>query len=190
MALTTEQIHAAADKIDAQGLRPTLAAVRQLLGTGSFSTIQMAMKSWESKANGEGNEAEEMPETPDAVSAAAERFTAEIWRIAERLAGERYQAERAEAQQAVEAARLEAAQAAETADELAAQLDAEKREREQAQNEVKRIEQLLKNAEISLAQAQAAADTYKTLADERVYSIQALEKALKKPSTPAKKSAS
>ncbi|MBK5936828.1 DNA-binding protein, partial [Halorhodospira halophila] len=36
MAITTEQIHAAADAITARGERPTLTAVRRELGGGSF----------------------------------------------------------------------------------------------------------------------------------------------------------
>ena len=44
--LTVEEIHAAADGLDAQGLRPTLQAVRKALGRGSFTTISAAMSSW------------------------------------------------------------------------------------------------------------------------------------------------
>ena len=46
MALTVAQIHQAADEIDAEGQRPTLAAVRKRLGSGSFTTISEAMASW------------------------------------------------------------------------------------------------------------------------------------------------
>ena len=46
MAITTPDIHAAADKIAAQGTTPTLAAVRSALGGGSFTTISEAMKEW------------------------------------------------------------------------------------------------------------------------------------------------
>ena len=51
MALTVAQIHQAADELDAEGIRPTLAAVRKRVGSGSFTTISEAMTSWRT-ANG------------------------------------------------------------------------------------------------------------------------------------------
>lgn len=47
MALTTEAVHQAADKLTEQGIKPTLAKVREALGgKGSFTTIGEAMKTW------------------------------------------------------------------------------------------------------------------------------------------------
>ena len=46
MAITTADIHAAADRIAEAGQQPTLAAVRSALGGGSFTTISEAMKGW------------------------------------------------------------------------------------------------------------------------------------------------
>ena len=46
MALTTQDIHAAADRLQEQGIKPTLAEVRKALGGGSFTTISDAMQSW------------------------------------------------------------------------------------------------------------------------------------------------
>ncbi|MCG3810126.1 DNA-binding protein [Psychrobacter sp. Ps4] len=46
MALTTEGIHAAADKLQANGTTPTQTKVREALGGGSFSTIGEALKTW------------------------------------------------------------------------------------------------------------------------------------------------
>jgi hypothetical protein len=43
MAITIQDIHAAADKIADAGEAPTLAAVRKALGGGSFTTISEAM---------------------------------------------------------------------------------------------------------------------------------------------------
>ena len=46
MALTIQDIHAAADQLQEQGVKPTLAEVRKALGGGSFTTISDAMQSW------------------------------------------------------------------------------------------------------------------------------------------------
>lgn len=53
MAITTLDIHAAADKIAAQGVAPTLAAVRSALGGGSFTTIERAMEGMEGQPAGQ-----------------------------------------------------------------------------------------------------------------------------------------
>ena len=54
MAITREQIWAAADEIDAAGQNPTLAAVRKAVGGGSFTTIQDAMTEWKAKKAAKG----------------------------------------------------------------------------------------------------------------------------------------
>lgn len=46
MAITKQDIHAVADQIAADGGSPTLAAVRRVLGGGSFTTISEAMQEW------------------------------------------------------------------------------------------------------------------------------------------------
>ena len=49
MAITTADIHTAADRIAESGQQPTLAAVRSALGGGSFTTIQDGMTEWKAK---------------------------------------------------------------------------------------------------------------------------------------------
>ena len=46
MAITTEQIHATADQLASEGIKPTQTAVRERLGGGSFTTIVEALKTW------------------------------------------------------------------------------------------------------------------------------------------------
>lgn len=49
MAITIKDIWAVADSLDAEGIKPTLQAVRKKLGGGSFSTISDAMTEWKAK---------------------------------------------------------------------------------------------------------------------------------------------
>lgn len=49
MAITKQDIWRAADELDAEGIRPTLAAVRKKLGSGSFTTISDAMAEWKNR---------------------------------------------------------------------------------------------------------------------------------------------
>lgn len=121
MAITKDQIFAAADEIDAAGQNATLAAVRKALGGGSFTTISESMTEWKAR-----KAAKESPLREPAPSVVADRLAelgAEIWSCALELANGRLATER----EALEAARtqLEAdkAEAAELADQVTVELE-------------------------------------------------------------------
>ena len=46
MSITKEHIYAVADVLNKEGIKPTLAAVRRRLGSGSFTTISEAVNEW------------------------------------------------------------------------------------------------------------------------------------------------
>ena len=73
MAITAEQIFAVADELDAAGQNPTLAAVRKILGGGSFTTISEAMTEWKAR-----KAAKETPLREPAPTMLAERLTASL----------------------------------------------------------------------------------------------------------------
>lgn len=125
MAITTAQIHAAADQIDKEGKRPTLAGVRTVLGGGSFSTIQAAMATWKKKEEEEEGPAEPVPED---VAEEGGRAIAALWQLAEKHAATAYDMEREEAQFELGRMRGELNDAITAADEQAAK--AEKMEEE------------------------------------------------------------
>lgn len=124
MAISRDQIWAAADELDAAGKPPTLAAVRKAVGGGSFTTIQDAMTEWKAK-----RQARETPIKEPAPQALTDRLGevgAEIWSMALQLANARLAADREtlEADRVqIEAGRQEAA---DLADQLNEELDAEK----------------------------------------------------------------
>lgn len=91
MAITTAQIHQAANQINKEGKRPTLAGVRTVLGGGSFSTIQEAMKTWKSADDLNEIEATEVPEE---ITSAIEPMIAKVWELAEQIAGHKFDQER------------------------------------------------------------------------------------------------
>jgi Plasmid replication region DNA-binding N-term len=62
MAITRESIWTAADQLDAEGDRPTLAAIRKKLGGGSYSTISEAMTEWHARRTQKAVQAEPVPE--------------------------------------------------------------------------------------------------------------------------------
>lgn len=126
MAISTADVHAAADTLTAQGKRATLAAVRAALGGGSFSTIGEALKSW----NAPAAQSPQTPAIPEAITAGAARMAAALWtqateqaqqgiRDAQDELEQQRAALEAQRQEAVEAADALAAQLAETRQELA-----------------------------------------------------------------------
>ena len=124
MAITTQDIHAAADRLAAEGQQPTLAAVRSALGGGSFTTISEAMKVW--KAAQQSATAPIREVAPAAVAERMAEVAGEVWSIAQGMANDRLASER----EALDAARQEMeqaqAEAAELADQLASDLDTAK----------------------------------------------------------------
>ena len=77
MAITTADIHAAADRIAEAGQQPTLAAVRSALGGGSFTTISESMKAW--KAAQQTAAAPMREAAPAAVTERMGELAAEVW---------------------------------------------------------------------------------------------------------------
>jgi chromosome segregation ATPase len=113
MAITAEQIWAAADALDAAGQSPTLAAVRKAVGGGSFTTISEAMAQWRTRKTDKSTPLRE-PAPPLVMERLAE-VGADIWAAALDLANARLNSEREALEVAraeLEASRLEAAQLA------------------------------------------------------------------------------
>lgn len=122
MAITKDQIFQAADQLTTAGESATMAAVRKLLGGGSYTTINEALKEWKAKQQATATPLREP--APEGISKRLDDLGAEVWAIALELANARLTSER----EALEATRvtLETAQqeATELADQLSAELEA------------------------------------------------------------------
>lgn len=146
MALTTEAIHAAADKIAERGERPTLAAVRAALGGGSFTTISEALKVWREEQ--EAEHALVHVDLPDSVADRMEAATASLWQAAVEEAERRLTAERDALAEAREAAAAEVAEAKEAVTTLEREADA-------AAQQIERLTAALADAEARAKKAEA-----------------------------------
>lgn len=104
MTLTSERIHAVADQLSDSGVKPTLAAVRKALGSGSFTTIGEAMKSW--RQDNEQEEVLQQVDLPGGIDDRLKSLGAEIWQTAIGLANDRLSKER----ELLETARQDVAQ--------------------------------------------------------------------------------
>ena len=119
MAITKNQIFQVADQLTVAGESVTLAAVRKLLGGGSYTTINEALKEWKAK-----QQVAVMPlrePAPEGISKRLDEVGAEVWAIALELANARLTSER----EALEATRQQLETAQQEATELADQLSAE-----------------------------------------------------------------
>ena len=87
MAITKDQIHQAADQLTAAGEAATMAAVRKLLGGGSYTTINEALKEWKAKQQATVTPIREP--APEGISKRLDDVGAEIWAIALELANAR-----------------------------------------------------------------------------------------------------
>lgn len=151
MALTTQDIHATADALAEQGIKPTLAEVRKSLGGGSFTTISEAMKSWRQEQQTE--QQLQRVDLPNSINERLQSLGADVWQSAINIANERLTAERealavaqnkaqAEIDEAQEAVRtLESEQA-----ELLEQLDAQQATAEQATDDATQSRTALETA--------------------------------------------
>lgn len=191
MAVNQERVNVVCNELASAGKKPTLAAVRDAMGEGSYSTIGPMIQKWKA-GRGEiaGGDAVAVS-VPDALQLAGGRMMAEVWAMAERLATERLAAERAamDAERAAMAAELEAAYG--ELESLREELAAEKTLVQEAAERVKAAESKASETEVrwqktcvSLERATAEAAAYK-LAIEK-FNPKALQEQPKKPA-PGKK---
>lgn len=92
MAITTQDIHATADKLAEQGIKPTLAEVRAALGGGSFTTIGESMKTWRQEQ--QADQQLQQVDLPNSINERLQALGAEMWQSANSVANERLAAER------------------------------------------------------------------------------------------------
>ena len=129
MAITIQQIHATADQLQEQGIKPTLAEVRKALGGGSFTTISEAMKSW--RQDNQEEEQLRQIELPSGIAERLQALGADMWQTAIDIANDRLVKERealegikAKAQEAVKTLESEQANLLLELDEVTATAEA------------------------------------------------------------------
>jgi colicin import membrane protein len=120
MAVTKEQVFAAADQIATAGQRPTLEAVRQVTG-GSYTTISPALNEWKARQATTATPLREP--APQVVADRLAEVGAEIWSLALELANARLSGEREALEKARAELEADRAEATELADRLTGQLE-------------------------------------------------------------------
>jgi len=147
MKASKEQVFRAAELLLKSGDKPTLAAVRNVLGGGSYTSIQEGLAEWKAQ------QASRQAASEAAPASIAERlgaFGIEIWRLASEQATARLEAEREGLEQTRAALELERLEAAELADKLAAEV-------EQLKTQLAEQSQQAQAAELAASEALAQA---------------------------------
>lgn len=117
MALTKDIIWKAADELDAEGIKPTLAAVRKRLGgVGSFTTIQDAMSEWKTHKQLAAQLYVEPP--PQAVLELVSTLASEVWTVARLTADQALEGSRQKMAEETAQLREETAEAIALADSM------------------------------------------------------------------------
>lgn len=170
MAITTEQIHAIADQLAQQGIKPTQTNVREALGGGSFTTIAEALRTWRQEQ--ETVTQLQAVVIPQDITDRTQTLTAQIWETAQQLANERLAKEREalehkealmtaeveEAQQIVKTIEAEQAEITAQLDELTNKATAGAEQLEQEQDHNRRQAEQIKQLETQLKAQQERAD--------------------------------
>lgn len=154
-AAQQQRIIEAAEKLTGEGVEnPTNDQVREAMGGGSIADISPVMRTWREKQK---QTTTTLLQMPDSLKTAATRFAAEMWRTAD-----------AEAQKEIEAVRTE----------VSGQLTVVTAERDEALQEVVRLEQIIKERDSAISglkselekekeQSRAGEKTAQNLAAER-----------------------
>jgi len=157
MAITTQQIHAIADQLHEQGIKPTLAEVRKALGGGSFTTISEAMKSW--RQDNQQEEQLRQVELPSSIAERLQTLGADMWQTAIDIANDRLVKDR----EALESIKAKAQAETDEAQEAVKNLEGEQADL------LGQLDEITATAETASKQAREATserDTFKqTLAD-------------------------
>ena len=157
MAITTEQIHATADQLQEQGIKPTLAEVRKALGGGSFTTISEAMKSW--RQDNQEEEQLRQVELPSGITERLQSLGADMWQTAIDIANDRLVKER----EALESIKTKAQAETDEAQEAVKTLESEQAD---LLGQLDEVTATAEAAAITAAQVTAERDTLlQTLSD-------------------------
>lgn len=142
MAISKQEIIDAAEKLAAEGVNPSMQAVRELLGGGSFATISPVLREW--KENREATTVAVL-EMPSDVKGALDRFGADLWKTASTLATAQFEKLKDETQNSIEAA---------------------KKDRDEALEEIQRLESLILKQDNQMSSVNAEVERLKSLLDD------------------------
>jgi chromosome segregation ATPase len=151
MAITREQIIETAEALQAAGANPTMQAVRDALGGGSFATISPVLRGWRDSKAQRATVAIDMP---GEAKAALERAGVDLWKIVTALATERLTKVQEEAEAAINGANAD---------------------RDEALLEIERLEASIEQKDAEIAEALTANEVATNALNSALDEIRTLE---------------
>jgi chromosome segregation ATPase len=151
MAITREQIIETAEALQAAGVNPTMQAVRDALGGGSFATISPVLRGWRDSKAQRATVAIDMP---GEAKAALERAGLDLWKIVTALATELLTKVQEEAEAAINGANAD---------------------RDEALLEIERLETSIEQKDAEITEALAANEVATNALNSAMGEIRALE---------------
>lgn len=104
MAISDEQIIKAAEGLQKKGINPSMAKVREVLGSGSFTTISPVLRTWKESKEQRAVVAVDMPES---AKQALDNAGLDLWKIITTIATERHLKIQAESEELIKSANIE-----------------------------------------------------------------------------------
>lgn len=163
MAINIQQIHAIADQLQDQGVKPTLAEVRKALGGGSFTTISEAMKSW--RQDNREEEQLRQVDLPSGINERLQALGADVWQTAINMANDRLVKER----EALEAIKVKAQAETDEAQEAVKTLEGEQSD---LLGQLDEVTATAESAATKLEKAEAERDTFKKTLDATQHQLE------------------
>ena len=163
MAINIQQIHAIADQLQDQGIKPTLAEVRKALGGGSFTTISEAMKSW--RQDNQEEEQLRQVELPSGINERLQALGADMWQTAINIANDRLVKER----EALEVIKAKAQAETDEAQEAVKTLEGEQSD---LLGQLDEVTATAETAATKLEKAEAERDTFKKTLDATQHQLE------------------
>lgn len=176
MAISHQQIFAAADALNARGVRPTLSAVRKELGTGSYTTISEGMAAWRS-AQEQKKQTLAVP-LPEEVAQGLANLGDTVWQAALAVASAQLDLERGAHKEQVQALAQAQNEAVQLADSLEDELAAAKATCEQLTLTSQQLAATNQANEVQLASLQVKLDAESMRANEGALQLAILESEL------------
>lgn len=163
MAINIQQIHAIADQLQDQGIKPTLAEVRKALGGGSFTTISEAMKSW--RQDNREEEQLRQVDLPSGINERLQSLGADVWQTAINMANDRLVKER----EALDAIKVKAQAETDEAQEAVKTLESEQSD---LLGQLDEVTATAESAATKLEKAEAERDTFKKTLDATQHQLE------------------
>ena len=163
MAINIQQIHAIADQLQDQGIKPTLAEVRKALGGGSFTTISEAMKSW--RQDNREEEQLRQVDLPSGINERLQSLGADVWQTAINMANDRLVKER----EALDAIKVKAQAETDEAQEAVKTLEGEQSD---LLGQLDEVTATAETAATKLEKAEAERDTFKKTLDATEHQLE------------------